>query len=168
MVYIRRNLGRLKRILFPKEPKQAKLMLRSGHPSDPFPRLKMPGKSCLDAQISPGSKKCSSLLLNTKTTEREPSGPTYMYADSKWHNQQHDLFEYYNQEHQDADKNQNNRQLRVFPGFAHKISQSFPCPIQGRLMPIHVLFDIIQHLDMIVELISDLDTQFPLSADTDS
>lgn len=35
-------------------------------------------------------------------------------------------------------------------------------------MPIHVLFDIIQHLDMIVKLVSYLDAQFPLSANTDS
>lgn len=100
--------------------------------------LKAPSKSCLDAQIYPGSKKCPSFEYQTQGTEADQAN---LYIRRK--DQQHDLFEDHNQEHQDADKNQNYRQLRVFPGFAHKFPQPLPCPVQGRLVPIHVLFDII-------------------------
>ena len=71
-----------------------------------------------------------------------------------------------NQKYQNTDQDQDYRQLRIIPCLAGNSAQAFARPVERALVPIDVLVDLVEHLDVIVQFISNLDAQLPLPADT--
>lgn len=69
------------------------------------------------------------------------------------------------QHDQNKDQNDNGSHLLVIPRLPRKRAQVPPRLIKRGLMPIDMSIDLVQHLDMLVQLIANLDTQLPLPPD---
>src|SRR6266536_6307722 len=73
------------------------------------------------------------------------------------------LFQDDNQQDQYNDQDQNYSQLHIILRLPGHSSQLLPRPIQPRLMSINMSIYLIQHLNVLIQLIAYLNTQLPWS-----